>query len=99
MAEIEDLILSYKRRQTVGEKLKIEQLFTLADAIGTRVAFLFTGKEDQDSSKIMQPWDVYPELFAEDKEIAEKYREEIEFEKYKEARKRHAMEFNKRRVD
>ena len=99
MAEIEDLILSYKRKQTTIEKLKIEQLFTLADAIGTRVAFLFTGKEDQDSSKIMQPWDVYPELFAEDKELAEEYQKEIEFEKYKEARKRHALEFNKRRTE
>lgn len=79
------------------EKLKIEQLFVLADAIATRVAFLFSNKDDRDDSMVMQPWDVYPELFFEDEKLAEERHDEYEFEKYKEARKRHALEFNRRR--
>lgn len=99
IAEIRELLLSYKRKRTIDEKIKIEQLFVLAEAISARVAFCFADKDERDVSMILQPWDFYPELFAEDEAISTKRQEEIEFEKYKEARKRHAVEFNRRRAE
>lgn len=95
--EIEDLIDSFYRMERQREKLRIGQLFILAEAVATRVAFSFSPKEDRDSSLVLQPWDIYPELFAVEKKQAGEAEEDQEFLAFKAARKRYAAEFNKRR--
>ena len=94
-AEIVDRIESYQRKIKQEQILKTEQLFVLAEAIGSRVAFILSDQKDR--SILLQPWDVYPQLFAEEKHSAEHSAEDREFEAYKESRRQHAAEFNRRR--
>lgn len=96
-AEIEDRIKSYQRKIRQQQIKEIEQLFVLAEAIGSRVAYIFTEKKDPQS--ILQPWDAYPQLFAEQEQFAQEAAEEREFDRYKEARRRHATEHNRRREE
>lgn len=95
--EIVDRIESYQRKIKQEQILKTEQLFVLAEAIGSRVAFILSDQKDR--SILLQPWDVYPQLFAEEKYSAEHSAEDREFEAYKESRRRHAAEFNRRREE
>ena len=55
-AEIVDQIESYQRKIRQEQMLKTEQLFVLAEAIGSRVAFILSDQKDQ--SVLLQPWDV-----------------------------------------
>ncbi len=95
--EIEDVMESHYREMNQKEKVKIERLFVLADAISTRVAFAFFGSKTDMKDSVLQPWDVYPELFSKEKEHRDDFEEDREFQEYKDARRRHAAEFNKRR--
>lgn len=96
-AEIEDRIKSYQRKIKQQQTKEIEQLFVLAEAIGSRVAYIFTEKKDL--RLILQPWDAYPQLFEEQEKIMQEAEEEREFDRYKEARRRHAAEHNRRREE
>lgn len=93
--EIMDVIESHQRKTRQAQTIKIEQLFVLAEAIGSRIAYLFS--EQKDTSIVMQPWDAYPQLFAEEKRLAEQSEEERQLEAYKEARRQHAARFNQMR--
>lgn len=95
--EIEDVMESHYREMKQKEKVKIERLFVLAEAIGTRVAFIFSDNKDDAKNSVLQPWDIYPQLFSEEKELRDDFEEDREFQEYKDARRRHAAEFNKRR--
>ena len=96
-AEIVDRIESYQRKIKQEQILKTEQLFVLAEAIGSRVAFILS--DQKDLSALLQPWDVYPQLFSEQENSAQEAEEERELEKYKEARRRYAAEHNRRREE
>lgn len=93
--EILDVIESHRRKKKREQTMKIERLFVLAEVIVNRVAYGFSEKKDP--SNLVQPWDMYPQLFPEEKRSAERAQEEQELENYKEARRKHAAEFNRRR--
>lgn len=59
-------------------------IFLQADAIGNTIF------RDEKSKKI-QPWDVYPTLFEEEKKLYETYSQQEELETFKE-RRRAAMD-------
>lgn len=46
--------------------------------------------------KISAPWDRYPDLFSEEKEIYEKEKAVSDLEEYKERRRRFAEQYNDR---
>ena len=58
-----DAIESGERKR----KDEISRLFTLADAISSRVGYIFADPKKRNSSDILQPWDYYPELFKDEK--------------------------------
>ena len=63
LREVVDIIESGERKR----KEEISRLFTLADAISSRVGFIFSDPKKRNSSDIIQPWDCYPELFKDEK--------------------------------
>lgn len=63
LREVVDIIESGERKR----KDEISRLFTLADAISSRVDFIFSDPKKRNSSDIIQPWDYYPELFKDEK--------------------------------
>lgn len=91
LAEIEDLINSHVRQEKKERKLAVDQIFVLADAILSR----FVSMIDEDSKPLL-PWDMYPELFSEERQIYMDQRAEDEFEKFKEKRRRFAAEYNRK---
>lgn len=88
--ELLDKIRSYGRRMKQEKKQEINMCFLLADIIAGRV---FAEKKED----IPQPWDYYPELFKEEKNIFEEEKEKQRFEEYKEQRRKYVEEFNRRR--
>ncbi|WP_269477758.1 hypothetical protein [Hominibacterium faecale] len=99
MAEIEATLNSHYRTIRQKEKVNIERLFVLAEAIGSRVAYLFAQKEDRAAMQVIQPWDMYPELFAEEQQMAEKMKQELELQEYIEARKQQAAAYSRKRQE
>lgn len=84
IAEINSLLASYHRRRTEQFKERVRMIFLQADAIGNTIF-------RDEKSKKMQPWDVYPELFEEERKQYETYSQQEELESFKE-RRRAAMD-------
>ncbi|MDE7436664.1 MAG: hypothetical protein K2N01_12715 [Lachnospiraceae bacterium] len=80
LVEVIAAIESHKRR----EKTKIEKIFLLADLYANRLAHSFDPKK----VKLAQPWDVYPDAFAEEQKAHEEAWKQEELERYKEGRRR-----------
>ena len=74
---------AYDRKHKEDVKQQIANSFTLADAISTRIAYLFEDPKTRREENILQPWDVFPELFEERKEEAEEKKRLRELERYK----------------
>ncbi len=85
-----DCIGAYNRRREEDLKRSVRMQFLLASLIPQ---FLLRDKTDP----VPQPWDYYPELFKEEKEIYEKAAAEREFEDFKERRRRYAAALNRQR--
>ena len=94
-----DAIESKDRLDKEKHKIRTEQLFVLADAISSRISYILTKPEDRSDSDILHPWNYYPKMFAKEKKMAELSEEEIELERYKEKRRQHAAEYNRRRQE
>mgnify|MGYP003309618873 CR=1 FL=1 len=96
-AEMDDLIDNRNRTFERDEKRRIDNLFLLADAISSRISYIFS--QDENRIEPIRPWDVYPVLFAVEKQKHEEAIQEIELEEYKAKRRRHAVEHNARRKE
>jgi len=96
--EINDCIESYLRVRKYEQKVSVGQLFTLADAISTRVAFLFDPSEAKSDDDILKPWDIYPELFKEEMERDQKRKQSIELAQFKASREAFAQRLNEQGV-
>lgn len=83
---------SYYRTLEFKEKRKTEQLFLVADVIANRVALLFSSEKD--SSAIIQPWHVYPDLFETEKDNADELEQQRQLEAYKAAMRQRAAAMN-----
>lgn len=89
-----DRIESYNRVEERRRKEKILDYFILAEvtAVNTAEMLMAEGKP-----KFPRPWEYYPKLFEEEKEVFEQAEKEKALEEYKEQRRRYVTEFNRRR--
>lgn len=86
IAEINNALASYNRRELEEYKQKVRLAFLQADALGNVIARSFDSKIPK-----MQPWDMYPALFEEERKQYEAYSQQEELEAFKE-RRRAAMD-------
>lgn len=97
ISEMDDIIDNRNRMMKDDEKRRIDSLFLLADAISSRISYIFSSEESRVDP--IRQWDVYPALFAEEKNIHEEAVKEIQLQEYKERRRKHAVEHNIRRKE
>lgn len=88
--EIFDRMDSFRRREQGNAKWRIMHDFVM---VNVQMRYLALEKGE----KAPQPWEYYPELFAEEQKRYEKEQEEEELEAYKERRRAYTQEFNRRR--
>lgn len=92
LAEVNDLIESHERQKIRQTKTKTVENCQLGYIISTNIGRMLNGE-----GKNMMPWDVLPELFAEEQKLFEQRREEEEFESYKQRKREYAAAVNKKR--
>ena len=78
LLELYDIIESRHRMMRQEEKVHVGQVFVLAEAISSRISYLFTDPKERSDDMILQAWDAYPDLFKEEKEAVEMKKEEIQ---------------------
>lgn len=86
IAEINNALASYNRRELEEYKQKVRLAFLQADALENVIERSFDSKIPK-----MQPWDMYPVLFEEERKQYEAYSQQEELEAFKE-RRRAAMD-------
>lgn len=93
--EITDLIESHKR--CAQQKAKKELMFNqiLSVQIRQEILPLLVEKIPEDY-KAFQLWDLFPELFKEEKQLYEESKQEKEFISFKEKRRAYAARINQR---
>ena len=93
--EITDLIESHRR--SVQQKMKQELMFNqiLSVQIRQEILPLLVEKVPEDY-KALQLWDLFPELFKEEKRLYEEAKQEKEFISFKEKRRAYAARINQR---
>ena len=93
-------ILEARNRNTEKEleqwKAKIELQFFTAQAISSRIGYIFGDEKKRRSSDILQPWDVYPDLFEDKTEEIESYQNQVALQKYKTGLAAYAARWNER---
>ncbi len=92
--EIIDLIESAERQQRKQVKRNVIEECQLAQVI---VANISNYMSQDATKKIIMPWDLYPELFKEEKELYEQRVQEETFDDFKAKRKEYAAMMNARR--
>jgi hypothetical protein len=90
LSELADYMESYRRKMRATKREEVLSLFLLANLISERHPMV-----DKEKNIPSMPWDIYPELFEEDKEKYEREQREIEFEEYMSKRKQAMMAYNK----
>lgn len=80
LAEIHDRLESYERTEKRKMKQRLTEKHYLARDIAQHVSLILNGSEDV---QIMELWDFFPELFAEEGPLAEKKKQEMELAAYK----------------
>lgn len=68
IAEILDIMNAEERNREDKFKRQIALVFTNAEAVATRIAYIFGDVKKRKKEDIVQPWDIFPELFAADKQ-------------------------------
>lgn len=91
LGEIRDLMDSYARIERRRVKERITSRFQLADLIGLHMQKLF---DDKNEIVLPNSWDVYPELFAGEKEAYEKHQKAEALEQARASRKEYAARYN-----
>jgi len=92
LMEIEDLLESHARKQRNAFKDEISKESRLAQFIAADIAYSLNGEK-----KVVMPWDMFEELFAEEKEIYVQKCIEADFDEFKNRRRAYAAEFNRRK--
>ena len=95
--EICDQIESYNRLYQQQLKQRIFEVQLQSVFIKQEILPLLVEKLPDDYHKI-QVWDIYPDLFKEEKKSFEQEQEADEFEHFKEKRRRFAEQHNRKRV-
>lgn len=94
--EVLDILDAYDQKLKAEQKRDAELAFVLADAIGSRIGYLFGDEKKRSEKDILQPWDVYPDLFMQEKIENTAKREAIALEKYKTGLAAYAARWNAR---
>lgn len=94
--EVEDVLTAKGEFFDMNEKRKVENLFVLADAISSRIAYAFDNSKDKNPERILQPWDVFPEAFKDAKAKRDEQTEKAKLEDYKARRREWAEAVNER---
>lgn len=89
--EVGDVIESHIRMDTERRKQELAQAHFLAKDIGQYVSLVLNGS---DNVTIMELWDYFPELFAEEKAVVEKEQAERQLAVYVEQMKDFAYQHN-----
>lgn len=82
--ELTDIINSKRKAMQemmiAKEKAEVNRVFVLAEAIATRISYIFSPEDSRDINSITQPWDYYPKLFEAEEKEAEMRKETAEQE-------------------
>ena len=78
--EILDILESHARKEERKAKEELRKLHFLARDTAHQLGFLIAGKEDDSPPEL---WDYFPELFAEEKDMADKKKTEQALAVYK----------------
>ena len=99
--EVLDILDAHDRKLKAEQKRDVELAFVLADAIGSRIGYIFADESKRDQAIILQPWDLYPDLFTKEKAESAAKREAADLAKYKAGVAAYAARWNmrKRNVD
>ena len=93
-----DSIEAYQKRKAAKHKMDVDDLFVLADAIASRISYVFDndkGKGDYYNA-VVQPWQYYPDLYKDDRQAADEAVEKAKLEEIRQSRKDFAARWNKR---
>ncbi|WP_434310167.1 hypothetical protein [Hominifimenecus sp. rT4P-3] len=95
IGEVQDVMWSRSQARRREAKERIMTCFELAALIGTHISRLF---DDKNQVTIPTPWDVYPDLFADEKAVYEEQQQsEQALAELKSRRKEYAAWYNKNR--
>ena len=71
-------------------------MFVFAEVVANRVGYAFTDEKKRTDDMRIMPWDIYPEIFADESDKQTEAQSEAALDNYKALRKRHAEMWNKR---
>lgn len=94
--EVLDILEAAGRKHRREFKEKVERDFTLAEAIASRVGYVFTDKKHREDADLFQPWNAYPELFVREQAEAKEKKEVVALHNYKSGFAAYAERWNKR---
>lgn len=83
LAEILAVMEAKNREERHQYKQQISLIFSSAEAVSSRIGYLFTEEKKRRKSQIVQPWDIFPELYKEEKRESEKAEEAAAIEQQK----------------
>ena len=81
--EIQDMVAASERRTLEQMRADVITAFGGADAIATRIAYFFSDPKTRNDEMIIHPWDRFPKLFDDVKEMAEEKKVQRQIEKQK----------------
>lgn len=87
------------KREREDFRLQVIGQYKQAEVIANRVGLLFSGKKKRNESDLVQLWDLFPELFEEEKKEAEKAQEEAGAALQKLQLEQYAKAWNRRRKE
>ena len=94
--ELLDMMTSYDEVKESELKQEVELRFIHADAVATRIGFMFTDEKKRKKSDILQPWNAYPRLFEGEKELSEEVESKENLEQQKRAMEAYASAWRNR---
>ena len=94
--EITDTINALENQKTHDFKEQISVAFAEAEATSSRIAYIFTDPKKRNKKNIVMPWDLYPELFIDEKEEDQQLNDDLALQKHKADMAAFAARWNKR---
>ena len=90
-----DLMASIDREEDRKLKEEVKLRFVHAEATASRIGWLFTDKNKRRESDLYQPWDAYPELYEDEKELSWELKEDAALQLHKQQMEAYAARWNK----
>lgn len=97
IAEIIDSIETSERKELNDFKIRATEEFVLANAISSRIAYLFNDPKKRRKTDILEVWDVWPDLFNDEREATKKAEERKALAIHKQQMEAYAARWNAKR--